>query len=190
MDTGHWVLICTTLFGGLFALVQFVKKRQYENHDKIVEKKYTVYSSYLNKIDALNENLRLNTVSIFEITTKHYATIIQYPDQSQNALISMNNELSAFLKNAMQPMQILNTELNNLYLISSVELLKKLQEYQGLVNIFNDEIENALSVCSTMSPAIISEHMNKLGKSERMQRIPILHREIIELMRKEINYVK
>src|SRR5690606_23524013 len=70
-------------------------------------------------------------------------------DRINNALLKFNENLLDTVKNSLQPMMIVNSELNKLKLVASEKLLPKINEYKTLVNDYTNEFQSVLNNLST-----------------------------------------
>ncbi|MDM1497149.1 hypothetical protein HX063_17430 [Myroides odoratimimus] len=192
METKDYFIIGLGLLGWLWGVIQFNLNRRYQKKDKVIDKKFEVYSNFMNKMDQMNSEIRNDPNSIIQVVNKLYPEIISGDEErSNNALIKMNEVLLNTVQKSMKPMIIINQELNNLRLVASPKLLPKINEYKILINEFTDEFQQALDFINVSSNleknAKLIEDINQPTRNDKLK---ILWYDIENLMREEIGYYK
>ena len=181
------LLIILAFLGWSWGIVQFIVNRQSQKKDKIADRKYTAYSSYMKKSDELMNNVRTDPNMIYGISNDLMKTLLSgNEDQINDALILFNKNLIDFTKKATEPLLILRQELNSLLIICSNQLASKIEEMNLLTTDFNNAMQQSLGTISSYDSETVIKSLKTLGNDERWQRFERLNREIIELMRKEI----
>jgi hypothetical protein len=87
---------------------------------------------------------------------------------------------------ATKPLLIISQEINELTLIASDELLKKLSDLRVLVDDLNNEVTNCLSIVSAKDPESFKA-LETIGSNKRLLEYEKLYEEIVQLMRKELD---
>lgn len=108
-----------------------------------------------------------------------------------NALLKFNSDLLEKTKKSLQPMMIVNQELNKLKLVASNKLLPKLNDYKRIVNDFTNDYQTVLNRMSNSNS--LEQNANELksiGQVERGNQMTELWQEIEQLRRDEIDYYK
>ncbi len=187
------IIIATIgLLGWTWGIVQFILTRRNQKRDKALEKRFDVYSGFMNKSDEINQNMRTDPKMIYGITTEFYSKLINGDENEINqALIDFNSELIEFTKKSVQPIMILNQELNKLKLVCSDRLLPKIEQYKRLANDYNDEFQIVLNRISTSKDInLTAKELENIGHSNRTTQMTDLWKEIEKMMRDEIGYYK
>ena len=107
-------------------------------------------------------------------------------EEINKALVEYNQSLINMVKMATEPLLVINQEVNNLLLISSDELREKLTAMKGIVDDYNNEIQNCLSVVSAKDSSSFTQ-LSTVGHDMRWEDFQRLYEEIVQLMRKELN---
>ncbi len=188
LDVKDIILATLGLLGWAWGIVQFVLTRRNQKKDKALEKRFDVYSAFMNKSDEINQNMRTDPKMIYGITTEFYSKLINGTEQEINqTLIDFNSELIEFTRKSVQPLMILNQELNKLKLVCSDKLLPKIEQYKILANDYNDEFQIVLNRISTSKDInLTAKELENIGHSNRTTQMAELWKEIEKLMRNEI----
>lgn len=186
------ILAVIGVLGWTWGIVQFILTRRNQKRDKALEKRFDVYSAFMNKSDEINQNMRTDPKMIYGITNEFYSKLINGDEQEINqALIDFNSELIEFTKKSVQPIMILNQELNKLKLVCSDRLLPKIEQYKRLANDYNDEFQIVLNRISTSKDInLTAKELENIGHSNRTTQMADLWKEIEKMMRDEIGYYK
>lgn len=186
------ILAVIGILGWTWGIVQFILTRRNQKRDKALEKRFDVYSAFMNKSDEINQNMRTDPKMIYGITNEFYSKLINGDEQEINqALIDFNSELIEFTKKSVQPIMILNQELNKLKLVCSDRLLPKIEQYKRLANDYNDEFQIVLNRISTSKDInLTAKELENIGHSNRTTQMADLWKEIEKMMRDEIGYYK
>ena len=192
MTTRDYFIIGLGILGWIWAIVQFRLNRKYQKADKAVEKRFEVYSNFMNQMDEMSSNMRKDPNATYGIPTEFMAEILTGDEERINdALLKFNQNLLETTRNSLQPMMIVNSELNKLKLVASEKLLPKINEYKALVNDYTNEFQTVLD---SLSSSNYLEHnakqLQSIGHEERGKKMGVLWLEIEKLMRDEIDYYK
>jgi hypothetical protein len=192
IETKDIILAVLGLLGWTWGIVQFILTRRNQKRDKALEKRFEVYSAFMNKADEISQNMRTDPKMVYGITTEFYAKLINGDEQEINqALIDFNAELIEFTKKSVQPLMILNQELNKLKLVCSDKLLPKIENYKQLANDFSDEFQIVLNKISTNKDInLTAKELENIGHSNRTVMMAELWKEMEKMMREEIGYYK
>ncbi|PIV97008.1 MAG: hypothetical protein COZ16_02720 [Flavobacteriaceae bacterium CG_4_10_14_3_um_filter_31_253] len=192
LETKDIILAVLGLLGWTWGIVQFLLTRRNQKRDKALEKRFEVYSAFMNKADEISQNMRTDPKMIYGITTEFFSRIISGDEEEMNnALIDFNSELIEYTRKSVQPMMILNQELNKLKLVCSDKLLPKIEQYKQLANDYNDEFQIVLNKISTNKDInLTAKELENIGHSNRTVLMGELWQEIEKLMRDEIGYYK
>ena len=190
METKDYFIIGLGILGWIWGIIQFRLNRKFQNKDKAIDKKFEIYSNFMNKMDEMNYEMRNDPNSIIEVSKGLYAEIISGDEERTNkALIKMNDELINTVQKSMKPMTIINQELNKLRLVASQKLLPKIEDYKSVINEFTNEFQSALDQMKTSTE--LQESVDILQKSNqptRNEKLKNLWSEIETIMREEIGY--
>lgn len=192
IETKDIILAVLGLLGWTWGIIQFILTRKNQKRDKALEKRFEVYSAFMNKADEISQNMRTDPKMIYGITTEFYAKLLNGDEQEMNqALIDFNAELIEFTKKSVQPLMILNQELNKLKLVCSDKLLPKIEDYKQLANDFSDEFQIVLNKISTNKDInLTAKELENIGHSNRTVLMTELWKEMEKMMRDEIGYYK
>ena len=192
MDTKDYFIIGLGILGWIWGIVQFRLNRKYQKADKAIEKRFEVYSNFMNQMDEMSLNMRKNPNATYGISTEFMAEMLTGDeDRINNALLKFNESLLKTTKDSLQPMIIVNSELNKLKLVASEKLLPKITEYKTLVNDYTNEFQSVLNSLSTKNDLEYNaKQLQSIGHEERGKRMGELWQEIETLMRDEIDYYK
>lgn len=188
METKDYYIIGIAILGWTWGIIQFILNRKYQKSDKKIEKRFEVYSGFMNKIDEMNLNMRNDPKLMLGIPNEFLTEVIS-EDKSRidSALIKLNSDLMEMTQNSLKPTMIINQELNKVSLIASNEMLPKISEYKKLIDEFTSEFQTILNSISTIDDWDKNASViNEIGKNDRAIQMGILWNEIQELMRKEL----
>lgn len=192
IETKDIILAVLGLLGWTWGIVQFILTRRNQKRDKALEKRFEVYYAFMNKADEISQNMRTDPKMIYGITTEFFSKIISGDEEEINkALIDFNAELIEYTRKSVQPMMILNQELNKLKLVCSDKLLPKIEQYKQLANDYSDEFQIVLNnISQTKDINITAKQLENIGHSNRTVLMADLWKEMEQLMRNEIGYYK
>ena len=192
MDTKDYFIIGLGILGWIWGIIQFRLNRKYQKADKAIEKRFEVYSNFMNQMDEMSMNMRKNPNATYGISTEFMAEMLTGDEtRINNALLKFNENLLETTRDSLQPMMIVNSELNKLKLVASEKLLPKITEYKTLVNDFTNEFQSVLNSLSTKNDLEYNaKQLQSIGHKERGKRMGELWQEIETLMRDEIDYYK
>jgi len=192
IETKDIILAILGLLGWTWGIVQFILTRRNQKRDKALENKFEVYSAFMNKADEISQNMRTDPKMIYGITTEFFSKIISGDEEETNkALIDFNAELIEFTRKSVQPMMILNQELNKLKLVCSDKLLPKIEQYKQLANDYSDEFQIVLNnISQSKDINITAKQLENIGHSNRTVLMIYLWKEMEKMMRDEIGYYK
>jgi len=192
METKDYLIIGLGVLGWIWGIIQFRLNRKYQKSDKAIEKRFEVYSNFMNQMDEMSLNMRKDPNATYGISTEFMAEMLTgEEDRINNALLKFNENLLETTKNSLQPMMIVNSELNKLKLVASEKLLPKINEYKILVHDFTNEFQTVLNSLSTSNDLEYNaQQLQSIGHEERGKQMGELWIEIESLMRDEIDYYK
>jgi hypothetical protein len=192
METKDYFIIILGILGWLWGIVQFRLNRKYIKADKAIEKRFDVYSNFMNQMDEMSMKMRTNPNTTYGISTEFMSEILTGDEERINdALLKFNENLLNTTRDSLQPMMIVNSELNKLKLVASDKLLPKIIEYKSLVNDYTNEFQAVLNSLSTKNHLEYNaKQLQSIGHDERNKRMINLWEEIEMLMRNEIDYYK
>lgn len=192
MDNKDYITIGIAVLGWTWAITQFFLNRRNQKNDKALEKRFEVYSSFLSKMDEINQNMRTDPKMLYGFTTDFMSRIILGEENDSNqALIDFNSELIEYTKKSVQPTMILNQELSKLKLVCSDRMLPKIEEYKKLSADYLDEFQIVLNQLSSKKDiAITAKEFENIGHDERIPKMSELWQTIEKMMRDEIGYYK
>jgi hypothetical protein len=178
--------------GWLWAIIQFILTRKNQKKDKALEKRFDVYSSFMSKMDEINQNMRSDPKMLYGVSSDFMGKILNgEPDQINKALLEYNDEMIEYCKRSIQPTMIVNQELNKLKLVCSDQLLPKINQYKVLVNDFVDEFQIVMNnISASKDINVTAKQLENLGHSNRAKLMTELWLEIERMMRDEIGYFK
>ena len=123
METKDYLIIGLGLLGWIWGIIQFRLNRKYLKSDKALEKRFDVYSIFMNQIDEMSLSMRTDPKMTYGITNDFMAEMLTYDEERiNNALLKFNSDLLEITKKSLQPMMIVNQELNKLRLVASKKL--------------------------------------------------------------------
>lgn len=192
MENKDYFIIGLGILGWLWGIIQFRLNRKYQKADKAIEKRFEVYSNFMNQMDEMSMNMRKNPNATYGISNQFMAEMLTGDEERiNNALLKFNENLLETTKDSLQPMMIVNSELNKLKLVASKKLLPKITEYKTLVNDYTNEFQSVLNSLSTKNNLEYNaKQLKSIGHEERGKRMGELWQEIETLMRDEIDYYK
>lgn len=181
-----WIIILGVL-GWSWGVFQFILKRKYQKKDKLTDKRFDAYTSYMKKADELLNNVRNDPNMIYGISSELQEVILNGDEEEINkALVDFNTKLLDFVKKASDPLMILRQELNTLQIICSKKLQKRIDEFNVLATDFNNHMQKSLSIINPNDANQMIQELQTLSQNERWKRFESLNNEIISLMRKEL----
>lgn len=185
------ILIISLAIGGWgWGIIQFFVNRKNQKKDKAIEKRFDVYSAFMNKVDEMSAATRNDPQMMVGITNDAISRIINGDELEGNrALTELNIKLMEQAKNGVKSAMIINQEFNKVQLVCSPKLLPKIDEYKALFNDYMDEIQvilNNLSGNTDISKT--AQAFQSIGQDERTKRFGELHEEVKKQMREEIGF--
>ncbi len=192
MENKDYFIIGLGIIGWIWGIIQFRLNRKYQKSDKAIDKRFEVYSNFMNQMDEMSLNMRKDPNATYGISTEFMSEVVT-GDESRinNALIKFNEKLLETTRNSLQPMMIVNSELNKLKLVASEKLLPKITEYKTLVNDYTSEFQTVLNKLSNSNDLeYTAQQLQSIAHEERGKRMGELWQEIESLMRDEIDYYK
>jgi len=192
VENKDYFIIGLGILGWIWGIIQFRLNRKYQKTDKAIEKRFEVYSNFMNQMDEMSMNMRKNPNTAYGISTEFMAEMLTGDEERiNNALLKFNESLLETTRDSLQPMMIVNSELNKLKLVASEKILPKINEYKTLVNDYTNEFQSVLNSLSTKNDLEYNaKQLQSLGHEERGKRMGELWLEIENLMRDEIDYYK
>ncbi len=192
METKDYFIIGLGILGWIWGIIQFRLNRKYQKADKAIDKRFEVYSNFMNQMDEMSLNMRTDPNATYGISTEFMSEVVTGDeDRINNALIKFNEKLLETTRNSLQPMMIVNSELNKLKLVASQKLIPKITEYKTLVNDYTSEFQTVLNKLSNSNDLeYTAQQLQSIGHEERGKRMGELWLEIESLMRDEIDYYK
>jgi vacuolar-type H+-ATPase subunit E/Vma4 len=192
METKDYFILGLGILGWIWAIIQFRLNRKYQKLDKATDKRFEVYSNFMNQMDEMSLSMRNDPNMTYGISNEFMAEVITGDEERiNNALLKFNQKLLESTKNSLQPMMIVNQELNKLKLVASEKLLPKINEYKVLVNDFTNEFQTVLNKLSNSNDLeYTAQQLQSIGQEERGKRMTELWQNIEVLMRDEIDYYK
>lgn len=192
METKDYLIIGLGLLGWVWGIIQFKLNRKYQRSDKALEKRFDVYSNFMNQMDEISLNMRTDPQMTYGIGNEFMEEVLTGDENRiNNALLKFNSDLLETTKKSLQPMMIVNQELNKLKLVASNKLLPKLNDYKRIVNDFTNDYQTVLNrMSSSNSLEQNANELKSIGQVERGNQMTELWQEIEQLMRDEIDYYK
>lgn len=192
MENKDYLIIGLGILGWIWGIIQFRLNRKYQKSDKAIEKRFDVYSNFMNQMDEMSLNMRKDPNTTYGISTEFMSEILTGDEEKINdALLKFNENLLETTKSSLQPMMMINSELNKLKLVASEKLLPKINEYKTLVNDYTNEFQTVLNSLSTKNDLEYNaQQLQSIGHEGRNIRMGELWKEIETLMRDEIDYYK
>lgn len=177
------------LIGWIWGIIQFRLNRKYQKFDRAIDKRFEVYSNFMEKMDQMSANMRSDPNAIYGIQTDLMSDIISGDEErSNNAFKKFNEKLFDLTKNASESLMMVYQELNKLRLVASEKLLPKINEYRSLVQDYMNEYQAALTQMSSNKLDQNAEILQSIGYEKRNERMKVLWQEIEDLMREEIGF--
>ena len=192
METKDYFIIGLGISGWIWGIIQFRLNRKYQKADKAIDKRFDIYSNFMNQMDEISLNMRKDPNTTYGISTEFMSEVVTGDENRiNNALLKFNEKLLETTKNSLQPMMIVNSELNKLKLVASDKLLPKITEYKTLVNDFTSEFQTVLNKLSNSNDLeYTAQQLQNIAHEKREKRMRELWQEIESLMRNEIDYYK
>lgn len=189
MQLKDYLIIGLGLIGWIWGIIQFRLNRKYQKFDRAIDKRFEVYSNFMEKMDQMSANMRSDPNAIYGIQTDLMSEIISGDEKrSNNALIKFNEKLFDLTKNASESLMMVYQELNKLRLVASEKLLPKINEYRSLVHDYMNEYQSVLTQMSSNNINQNTEILQSIGYEKRNERMKVLWQEIEDLMREEIGF--
>ncbi len=190
MEIKDYITIGIAVLGWTWAIIQFILSRKHQKLDKILEKRFEVYSNFMNKMDEMNNKMRTDPKMIFRTSSELMATLLSGEEEDMNnALVKFNEELVNMTKTSVEPLLIVNQELNKLKMVCSNEMLPKIEEYKKLTTDYSDEFQIVLNkLSSNKDLEITAKELGNIGHQDRNVQLMTLWKEIETMMRNEIGY--
>jgi hypothetical protein len=187
MNTKDIILIIIAFLGWIWGIIQFLINHRNQRKDKLIDRKYIAYSTYMKKIDEIMNNIRNNPNIIYGISNDFMKVAITGNEEEINvALLKFNEKLIDYVKRSTEPLFIIKQELNLLLIICSDMLKNKVEELIGLITDFNNEAQKCLALISPNDSNQMIRELQTFAHNERWLRFQELNEEIIKMIRTEI----
>lgn len=165
------------------------------NNRKLEKKKmcHDAYRSFMVEMDEMAKDIAFPSMETMKaIWPKCLLAVLsidyKQPDHEQKvneALTSMIQELWDCVEHASKPLLRISHSVAALELDASEELLPLLQELKALIEEFNNEWQQALSIFSKDLTGL--QKLTTLGQNSKWERFRDLQASIVQQMRKEIS---
>ena len=190
MESKDYITIGIAILGWTWAIIQFILTRRNQKLDKILEKRFEVYSTFMNKMDEMNNKMRADPKLIFGTSSELMGKLLSGDeDETNKALLKFNDDLVEMTKMSVEPLLIVNQELNKLKMVCSNNMLPKIEEYKKLTTDYSDEFQIVLNKLSANKDLkITAKELGNIGHQDRNLRLMALWKEIENMMREEIGY--
>ena len=144
----------------------------------------------MNKMDEMNNKMRTDPKMIFGTSSELMNSLLKGDEEDMNnALVQFNSELLNMTKKSVEPLLIVNQELNKLKMVCSNKMLPKIEQYKKLTTDYSDEFQIALNKLSTNKDLeITAKELGNIGHQDRNLQLIDLWKEIETMMREEIEY--
>lgn len=187
MTTELIVAILLAVGGWACAIWQFFVNRRWQKKDKLSDRRYEAYKSFMKKLDTVNESMRTNPNFIFGEMESLFKVVLGGPSEDiDTAIESFLQSQFDLVKEVTKPLLIITQEINELTLIASEELRGKLIELKELVDDLHNEMQNCLTLVNVQEPESFKA-LETIGHNRRLLEYKMLYEEIVQLMRKEIS---
>ncbi len=181
------ITLTIAIIGWLWAIYQYFNDRNRLKRDKLADRRYDAYFSYMRKIAEINENVRKNPNAIYGMSTDFMKVALTGDTNAIDAaLCKFNEQALDYVKSATEPLLIVKQELSALLLIASDELTLKIQELIILVEDFNSEMQLCLSSISSKDSQSF-RNFETIGKDIRWIKFKTLNDDLLRLMRQEVD---
>jgi hypothetical protein len=141
------VAILIAAFGWGWAVIQFFINRRNQQRDRLQDRKFEAYSSYMKKYDELMNSVRTGPGMIYGISPNFVEKAQGGTEEELNqALVDYTQQLIDSVRVGTEPVLIIKQELNALLLVCSDELQLSIEKLMLLATKFNSDMETALSV--------------------------------------------
>lgn len=183
---GWSITIIIALVGWGVASIQSRKNRKLEKANKLADRRFEAYNSFLVKMDIIAQEMnKLPHVILNEMTNSLLSSMMNDHEDTEKALVSFNEKLVSFVVDSLKPVSIMKQELSSLKLVASQQMLTCIQRME----VLTDDLYNEFSECiSSIAPQNVDtlQNLKSIGQSERAKAFTALCKEMTELMRKEI----
>ena len=142
----------------------------------------------MNKMDEIASSMRLEPISKVEGAWTEFLPIVLNGDSNSidAALLNFNTKIYDNVIRSLEPLTIVNQELNELRLLASNKLVSKIDELKGLTTDLSNEMQNCLNQINCKDRNSFSA-LSTVGYNKRLSRFTALNDEIFSLMRKELS---
>lgn len=190
MELKDYLIIGLGISGWIWGIIQWKLNRKHQKSDRAIDKRFEVYSIFMEKMDVMSANMRSDPNAIYGFQTDLMEDLISGDEEkANNALMKFNKNLLDLTKNASESLMMVYQELNKLRLVASEKLLPKLNEYRSIVQDYMNEYQGALSTMSSSQDLDKNaEILKSIGYETRNERMKVLWEEIENLMREEIGF--
>ena len=167
-------------------IIFYLLKRRDDIKKRNFDIRYTEYKHYLKTLDEITATTRIDFEKDFIATAnKCFKEIIEKPENSQNALIELNEKMSVLNSNIRESFTKATNELHGLRLVCSEKLLNLIDEFVG---IQKELIDLSMSVMSSFKSIDLDNPTAHIPKDmkEKGEKAQGLYNTIIRQMRLEL----
>ncbi len=188
IDIGHIILVIMSLIGGIYSIIQSRKLRKYQIADRNYEKRHSAYSKFITKLDELQNGLRPSLAETFRTPENFFEKMMlaETEEDTVQAFLGFNNHMIKYMDKALEPVLIMNGEINSLYLDSSDEMVTMIERYKELADTLHTKTSNVLNLASPTNIEQASSHWNEILQYAGWQEMADLGKTMIAQMRKEM----
>lgn len=188
-NSGILGIIITSIIaivGWIIVIIQSYKNRRLEKANKLADRRFSAYNSFLNKMDDINGEMeKLPRTMMSEMTTSFLTAVMSENEDANKAVISFNEKLVAYVSDSLKPLLMMKQELSSLKLVASDKMLENIHKMEILTDDLHSEFQTCLSSVSPQNTDSF-QNLKSMGQSERAKEFAKLYEEMTNLMRKEI----
>jgi len=145
LDTSHQITIVLAVIGWGVAIWKSYVAHQHKKDSVIFENRLEIYNKYFQKLDDINERLMIDFQEFMGPTIQNfYVQILEDPENSNQALIELQQSLSEVQLKASKTISQAEQELQKLRFIATEETLEILDRYKNLANLQLKKMEDVL----------------------------------------------
>lgn len=78
MEINDYFIIGLGLLGWIWAIIQFLLNRKYQKSDKALEKRFEVYSNFMNQMDEMSLSMRHDPKLMFGISSDFMEEVLSF----------------------------------------------------------------------------------------------------------------
>ena len=187
MEIGLIITIILAVAGWGVAFWQMHLKHKWQKKEKLVDRRYEVYSQCLKRFDEISTNVQHSSEDLLRNKLSEFAVAVLEEGADIESLTSdFQGYMINYMLNAVNPVVVMQRELSALKLVASQELLVIIEEMLSLATILYQEGIALISQLLRTNDLAMWQTADITNINVHSKRFEELQSKLLYQMRKEI----